>query len=87
MKRMIEIFGELEDPRDKRGKKYKLVDIIVMSIYAIICGNSDCENIADWLGLRASYFIEILELENGIPSADTFLRVFRAINPGAMSIR
>jgi len=81
MKRMIEIFEELEDPRDTRGKRHKLVDIIVMSIYANICGNNDCENIADWLELRARYFIELVDLENGIPSADTFSRVYRVINP------
>jgi len=78
---MVEIFEKLEDPRDKRGKRHKLIDIIVMSVYAIICGNEDCENIADWLELRKAYFKEILDLENGIPCADTFLRVFRAINP------
>ncbi|MFI3230752.1 MAG: transposase family protein [bacterium] len=42
--------------------------IIVMSIYAILSGNYDSENIEDWLNL-----------ENGIPSADTFLRVFRIV--------
>jgi predicted transposase YbfD/YdcC len=81
MKTLVEIFEKLEDPRDKRGKRHKLVDIIVMSIYAIICGNEDCENIADWLELRIYYFKELLKLENGIPCADTFLRVFRAIEP------
>jgi predicted transposase YbfD/YdcC len=81
MKTLVEIFEKLEDPRDTRGKKHKLVDLIVMSIYAIICGNEDCENIADWLELRIENFKELLKLENGIPCADTFLRVFRAINP------
>jgi predicted transposase YbfD/YdcC len=81
MQTLIEIFEKLEDMRDNRGKRHKLIDIIVMSIYAIICGNDDCENIADWLELRKDYFIELLKLENGIPCADTFLRVFRTINP------
>ena len=36
-----------------------------------------CENIAGWLELRRVYFIELLKLENGIPCADIFLRVFR----------
>ena len=81
MQTLIEIFEKLEDMRDNRGKRHKLIDIIVMSIYAIICGNDDCENIADWLELRREYFIELLKLENGIPCADTFLRVFRTINP------
>jgi predicted transposase YbfD/YdcC len=78
---MIEIFEKLEDMRDNRGKRHKLINIIVMSIYAIICGNTDCENIAEWLELRGKYFIKLLKLENGIPCADTFLRVFRLIEP------
>lgn len=81
MKNLIEIFDTLEDPRDNRGKKHKLTDIIVMSIYAIICGNFDCENIADWLSLREKFFTDLLSMKNGIPSADTFLRVFSAIEP------
>ena len=44
MESMIEIFEKLEDMRDNRGKKHKLIDIIVMSIYAIICGEIDFEN-------------------------------------------
>jgi len=67
MQTLIEIFEKLEDMRDNRGKRHKLIDIIVMSIYAIICGNTDCENIADWLELRAKYFVDLLKLENGIP--------------------
>ena len=81
MQTMIEIFEKLEDMRDNRGKRHKLINIIVMSIYAIICGNTDCENIAEWLELRGKYFIKLLKLENGIPCADTFLRVFRLIEP------
>lgn len=81
MQTMVEIFEKLEDMRDNRGKKHKLIDIIVMSIYAIICGESDFENIADWLELRKEYFIRMLKLEQGIPCADTFLRVFRGIEP------
>jgi hypothetical protein len=78
---MVEIFEKLEDIRDNRGKKHKLIDIIVMSIYAIICGETDFENIADWLELRSEYFIAMLKLEHGVPCADTFLRVFRLIEP------
>jgi len=81
MKNLIEIFDTLEDPRDNRGKKHRLMDVIVMSIYAIICGNFNCENIADRLFLRKDFFIDLLSLENGIPSTDTFLRIFSSIEP------
>ena len=36
MKSLIEIFDTLEDPRDNRGKKHKLTDVIVMSIYDVV---------------------------------------------------
>ena len=35
---LFERFEVLEDPRDIRGKKYKLIDILIMTIYAILCG-------------------------------------------------
>lgn len=72
---------ELEDPRDNRGLKHELTNIIVMSIYGILCGNADCESIAYFLELRKEYFTKLLKLENGVPSADTLLRVFSMINP------
>jgi len=77
----MEIFEGLEDSRDERGKRHKLIDVIIMSIYGILSGNNDCENIADWVELRSDYFVELLGLVNGTPSADTFLRVFRALDP------
>lgn len=57
MKNLIEIFDTLEDTRDSRDKKHKLTNVIVMSIYAIICDNFDCENIADWLSLRKDFLL------------------------------
>lgn len=81
MNNLIVYLRELEDPRDTRGLKHELTNIIVMSIYGILCGNTDCESIAYFLELRKEYFIKMLNLENGVPSADTLLRVFSIINP------
>lgn len=81
MNNLIIYLNELEDPRDNRGLKHELTNIIVMSIYGILCGNADCESIAYFLELRKEYFTNLLKLENGVPSADTLLRVFSLINP------
>lgn len=81
MNNLIVYLKELEDPRDTRGLKHELTNIIVMSIYGILCGNTDCESIAYFLELRKEYFIQLLKLEKGVPSADTLLRVFCIINP------
>jgi predicted transposase YbfD/YdcC len=78
---MMEIFETLEDNRDARGRRHELINVIIMSIYAILSGNVDCENMADWLELRKDYFTCLLHLENGTPSANTLLRVFRGLEP------
>ncbi len=82
MKNLILFLNELEDPRDKRGLKHELTNIIVMCIYAILCGCTDCESIAYFLELKKEYFINLLNLDKkyGVPSADTLLRVFAIID-------
>ena len=70
----------LEDPRDVRGKKHKLADILIMTIYGVLCGYTDFVNMADFLKLHEQYFVDLLNLENGIPSHDTFSRVFSSID-------
>ena len=81
MNSLYEYFIELEDFRDERGKKHKLVDVIVMTVYGIICGYTDFYNIADFLDIKKDYFTNLLKLENGTPSHDTLSRVFSLIDP------
>lgn len=81
MKNLIMYFNELEDFRDPRGLRHELTDIIVMTIYGVLCGYDDAENIAFFLELNQAYFEDLLYLEYGTPSADTLLRVFALINP------
>ncbi len=80
MKSLFEHFEILEDPRDIRGKKHELTNILIMTIYGILCGYTDFVNIADFLSVYEEYFINLLNLENGIPSHDTFSNVFRNID-------
>lgn len=72
MKTLYEHFEILEDPRDIRGKRHDLINIIIMTIYGVLCGYTDFENMEDFLELNEEYFINHLNLENGIPSHDTF---------------
>lgn len=80
MKTLSNYIEILEDPRDIRGKKHKLSDILIMTIYGVLCGYTDFVNMTDFLTLHEQYFIDLLELENGIPSHDTFSRVFSSID-------
>lgn len=80
MKSLFNHFELLEDPRDMRGKKHELVNILIMTIYGILCGYTDFTNLADFLKVYKEYFINLLNLENGTPSHDTLSNVFRVID-------
>ena len=77
---LCERFEILEDPRDIRGKKYKLIDILIMTIYGLLCGLKDYVNIADFMKLKEDYFTKLLNLENGTPSHDCLSDVFAVID-------
>lgn len=80
MKTLIEHFEVLEDPRDIRGKRHELINILIMTVYGVLCGFTDFVNMADFLELKQEYFEKLLDLKNGIPSHDCFSRVFAIIN-------
>lgn len=77
---LFEKFEVLEDPRDIRGKKYKLIDILIMTIYGLLFGLKDFVNIADFMKLKEEYFKQLLGLENGTPSHDCLSDVFASID-------
>lgn len=81
MMEMKKYFSDLVDSRDNRGLRHTLVDIVVMSIYAVLRGYTDAENMAFFMKLQEPYFEKILDLKYGTPSADTLLRVFAIIEP------
>lgn len=81
MLEMKTYFSDLVDSRDNRGLRHTLVDIVVMSIYAVLCGYTDAENMAFFMKRQEPYFSKMLDLKYGVPSADTLLRVFAIIEP------
>jgi len=74
-------FGDLTDPRIDRTKLHKLLDILVIAICAIVAGADNWEDIADFGQAKVDWFKTFLELPNGIPSHDTFNRVFARLDP------
>lgn len=80
MKSLFNHFEILEYPRDIRGKKHKLINILVMTIYGILCGYTDFTNLADFLKVHEDYFNNLLNLENGTPSHDTLSNVFSIVD-------
>ncbi len=75
-----EYFGDVEDPRIERTKAHKLIDIITIAICAVICGAESWVDIELFGKSKLAWLKTFLELPNGIPSHDTFGRVFSRIN-------
>jgi predicted transposase YbfD/YdcC len=73
-------FEKIEDPRIERTKLHKLIDIIVIAICAVICGAEDWVAIEEFGKSKEKWFKQFLEMPNGIPSHDTFGRVFARID-------
>lgn len=71
----------LEDPRINRTKKHELIDILVIAICAAICGAETWTEIEDFGEEKESWFKEFLNLKHGIPSHDTFRRLFMLLDP------
>ena len=80
MKTLFNHFEILEDPRDIRGKRHELINIIIMTIYGILCKYTDFTNLADFLKVHEDYFTNLLDLKNGTPSHDTLSNVFATID-------
>ena len=73
-------FGDLTDPRIDRTKLHQLLDILVIAICAVICGADSWEDVEDFGNAKVEWIRTFLELPNGIPSHDTFNRVFARLD-------
>ena len=75
---------DIPDPRVKRTQKHILKDILTIAILAVIGGAEGWEDMENYGIAKKKWLSEFLELPNGIPSDDTFRRVFERINPEAL---
>jgi predicted transposase YbfD/YdcC len=80
-------FGDLPDPRVMGRCEYKLVDIIIIAICAVLSGAEGWEDIEEFGQSKERWLRQFLELANGIPSHDTFRRVFSLLDAAAFQER
>ena len=76
-------FHSLPDPRVAGRRKHLLTDIVVMTICGVISGCNDWQQIATFARARHEWLKQYLRLPNGVPSHDTFERVFDRLDPAA----
>lgn len=80
---LIDIFTEVKDPRVARTRLHPLVNILTMSVFGIIGGADGWDVLAEYADAHREFFEEFLDMPHGTPSADTFRRVFEALEPAA----
>jgi len=78
---LLRAFAELKDPRMNRTKHHPLENILTIAICAVICGADGCTDIAEFGRIKKDWFKTFLVMPKGIPSHDTFGRVFAALDP------
>jgi predicted transposase YbfD/YdcC len=77
---IAEHFSQVTDPRVDRTKDHKLIDIVAIAICAVICGAEGWVDIENFGNSKLPWLKTFLELPHGIPSHDTFGRVFSMID-------
>ena len=81
MGNIVEAFGPLEDPRGGNGERHSLHDILVIALCTVLCGGDSRRDMALFGESKREFLESFLPLRNGIPSHDTFSRVFRLLDP------
>ena len=83
MEDFAELFADLEDPRTGNAKRHVLHEMVLIALCTVLSGGETCSDMALFGRLKRSFLQEFLTLEHGIPSHDTFSRLFRLLDPVA----
>jgi len=78
--RLNDCFASLQDPRVERTRLHQLSDILTIAILAVLSGGNGWEDMEIYGVSKQAWLSSFLALPNGIPSADTFPRVFERLN-------
>jgi predicted transposase YbfD/YdcC len=77
----LEHFSKLSDPRVERGQEHSLLSIVGIALCALLGGADDWVAVQRFGLAKLDWFRRFLDLPNGIPSHDTFCRVFSRLDP------
>ena len=80
MERFGAYFGAIDDPRAGNAR-HDLLELMFVALAAVLCGAEDCTDMALFAQSKLAFLRQIVRLEHGPPSHDTFSRVFRLIEP------
>ena len=79
----MRFFNHLADPRAE-NVRHRLIDMLVIALMSMICGADGWDDIEDFARAKHSWLATLMHLPHGVPSADTFRRVFSRLDPDAL---
>jgi predicted transposase YbfD/YdcC len=77
---LLELLSKLPDPRRRAGRRHRLEDILTIALLAVLCGADDWKSIETFGVIRQDWLVELLDLKHGVPSDDTYRRLFIRID-------
>src|SRR5574337_2160043 len=78
---LTQVFVAISDPRSARQVRHDLAELLTVAVCAVLCSSDEFSEIEAWAKERIDWLRGFLVLEHGIPSHDTFGRVFAALDP------
>jgi predicted transposase YbfD/YdcC len=81
----MDCFGDLSDPRHGNAQRHDLLELLTIALAATLCGAESCVDFELFARSKEQFLREFLLLEGGIPSHDTFSRLFRLLDPDAFA--
>ncbi len=78
---LLKQLSNLEDPRDSRAKRHELGNVVFMAICAVLGGADSWTDVEMFCNSKRQWFESLLDIPDGIPSHDTFGRVFSVLDP------
>jgi predicted transposase YbfD/YdcC len=83
MERFRTCFADLDDPRTGNAQRHDLLEVLLIALAATLCGAETSVDMADFGEAKEPFLRRFLRLEGGVPSHDTFSRIFRRLDPDA----
>lgn len=80
MGRLGECFAGLADPRSENAR-HDLLELLTIALCAVLCGAENCVDMAEFGAAKEPLLRQFLKLAHGVPSHDTFSRIFRLLEP------
>lgn len=78
---LVRSLSVVDDPRHARGLRHPMVNVLTIAVLGCLCGCDDAEALEDWGRKEADWLSDFLDMTNGAPGQDVYLRVFAALDP------